>query len=149
MREVLACARAGGETVRLALEVYVHRLRAGIGAMVAALGGVDGLVFTGGVGERAAEVRARALEGLRFLGLEIDDRRNEHAVADADLSPGEARVMTLVVRAREDLEIARQVRGILERRAEADKLNADLEEAGATVELKRCGCGAHLARRSR
>jgi acetate kinase len=102
MREVVA---RGG----LALDVYLHRLRAGIAAMAAALGGIDALVFTGGVGERSPEVRAGAADGLGFLGAEIDAERN--AGGDADIGTGAVRV--LVVEAREDLEIARGVRRVL------------------------------------
>jgi acetate kinase len=102
MREVVA---RGG----LALDVYLHRLRAGIAAMAAALGGIDALVFTGGVGERSPEVRAGAADGLGFLGVEIDAERN--AGGDEDVGTGAVRV--LVVEAREDLEIARGVRRVL------------------------------------
>ena len=112
MREVLARA-ADDPDARLALDVYVHRLRGGIAAMVAALGGIDALVFTGGVGERAAPVRAAAAAGLRFLGVTVDDAANAAADGDAEISVWGALVRTLVVTAREDLEIARQVREVL------------------------------------
>jgi acetate kinase len=113
MREVLERADTDGRA-RLALDVYVHRLRAGIAAMAAALGGLDALVFTGGVGERAAAVRAGAADGLAFLGVAIDPAANA-AVGDtdADVSAPGAAARTLVVRAREDLEIAGQVRAVL------------------------------------
>jgi acetate kinase len=87
MREVVAHAGAGDRAATLALDVYIHRLRAGIGAMAAALGGLDVLAFTGGVGENQPDVRARASEGWR--------------------------AEPLVIPAREDLEIARQVRALL------------------------------------
>jgi acetate kinase len=98
---------------RLALDVYVHRLRAGIAAMAAALGGLDTLVFTGGVGEHAPEVRARAVAGLGFLGVALDPEANARATADAEIGATVAPVRTLVVTAREDLEVARQVRALL------------------------------------
>jgi acetate kinase len=114
MREVLARAEDGHEAAGLALAVYVHRLRASIAAMTAALGGLDALVFTGGVGERAAAVRGATVSGLGFLGAELDAARNEAAGdEDADLSPPAARAHVLLVHAREDLEIARQVRATL------------------------------------
>jgi acetate kinase len=112
MREVLARAPAD-EDARLALEVYVHRLRAGIAAMTAALGGVDALVFTGGVGERAPAIRTAAAGGLCFLGVAIDPAANVAADGDTDVSAPGAAVRTLVVSAREDLEIAGQVRAVL------------------------------------
>jgi acetate kinase len=113
MRVVLALAAGGGTDAQLALDVYVHRLRAGIAAMAAALGGVDAVVFTGGIGERSAEVRSRAASGLLFLGLRIDEQRNSEASIDGDVSAADAVVRTLVVHSREDLEIARQVRALL------------------------------------
>jgi acetate kinase len=113
MREVLSRAGAGDEAATLALEVYLHRLCRGIGAMAAALDGVDALVFTGGVGENSAEIRARAVAGLGFLGLAIDGRRNARCGGNADVPLPEARTRALVLRAREDLEIARQVRTLL------------------------------------
>jgi acetate kinase len=113
MREVLARADAGDAAALLAREVYLHRLRAAIAAMTAALGGIDALVFTGGVGERSAAVRARAVAGLGFLGLAIDAERNDAPSGDADVSRSESSARTLVILAREDLEIARQVRAMM------------------------------------
>jgi acetate kinase len=113
LRTVLARADAGDEDAGLAMEVYVHRLRAGIAAMAASLGGLDALVFTGGVGENAAVVRARAADGLRFLGVELDTATNERAAPDAEITVPGAAVRTLVLRAREDLEMARQTRETL------------------------------------
>jgi acetate kinase len=113
MRAVLGAADAGEERARAALDVYVHRLRAGIAAMAAALGGLDVLVFTGGVGERAAPVRADAVAGLGFLGLAIDAMANRAAAGDADISDAAAPARTLVIAAREDREIAAQTRRAL------------------------------------
>jgi acetate kinase len=113
MREVLGRAGAGDARAQLALDVYLHRLRAGIAAMTSALGGVDALVFTGGVGEHAPAVRSRAAGGLGFLGVALDEARNREAVGDVEISAPGAAVRTLVLRAREDLEIARQVRAVL------------------------------------
>jgi acetate kinase len=81
--------------------------------MAAALRGLDALVFTGGIGERAPAVRAAAADGLRFLGVALDAARNQAARDDGDVSAEAAAVRTVVVRAREDLEIARQVRELL------------------------------------
>jgi acetate kinase len=109
MREVL---ERDDDASRLALDVYVHRLRAAIGAMAAAIQGLDVVVFTGGVGEHAPEVRAATAEGLRFLGLGLDEERNATASADADITGTAAAASTVVVTAREDREIARQVRAL-------------------------------------
>jgi acetate kinase len=113
MREVLRRVDAGDPAARLALAVYLHRLRAGIAAMAAALGGLDVLAFTAGVGERAPAVRAGAADGLGFLGVAVDPAANAAAAGDTDISAGGASARTVVVAAREDLEIVRQVRAVL------------------------------------
>jgi acetate kinase len=113
MREVLERAGRGEREATLAIEVYVHRLRGAIATMAAALGGIDVLVFTGGVGERANAVRAAAAEGLAFLGVAIDGARNREAAPDVEVSATDARVRTLIVRAREDIQLARGARAAL------------------------------------
>ncbi len=110
MRQILG---ADDEAARLAVDVYVHRLRREVAAMAAALGGLDVLVFTGGVGEHAPAIRAAAAEGLGFLGVAVDADRNSTTTADGDISADGAAVGTVVVTAREDLEVARQVRSLL------------------------------------
>jgi acetate kinase len=110
MRAVLA---RDDDDARLAIDVYVHRLRAAIAAMAAAIDGLDALVFTGGVGEHAAAIRERAAAGLGFLGVALDADANAAATGDADIGASGALVRTIVVTAREDLEVARQVRAAL------------------------------------
>jgi acetate kinase len=116
MREIVGRA---DEDARLALGVYLHRLASGILAMTAALGGLDTLVFTGGVGERSPVVRAGAATRLPHLGVSVDGSRNDAAVLtdggdrDAEITAAGARVRTLVVRSREDLQIAADVRRAL------------------------------------
>jgi acetate kinase len=113
MRVVLKKASAGDETAQLAFDVYVHRLRACIASMAAAMGGLDALVFSGGVGEHASAVRAAAVSGLRFLGVELDSALNAEVAEDADISANGSTCRTLVIRAREDVEVAREVRRVL------------------------------------
>lgn len=113
MRQVLAAAGAGDADAELALEVYLHRLAGAIAAMTASLGGVDLVVFTGGVGENAPAIRSGAAARLGFLGLEVDGGRNEADGADRNISTPTARVQTVVVAAREDLQIAAEVRRLL------------------------------------
>ena len=113
MREVLRAAAGGSPDARLGLDVYVHRLRSGAAAMAASMDGLDALVFTGGVGEHAAEVRGDDTAELHFLGPVLDAARNNAESGDAESGGDGARVRVLVVRAREDLEIARQVRAVL------------------------------------
>jgi acetate kinase len=110
MRAVLA---RDDDDARLAIEVYVHRLRAAIAGMAAAMDGLDALVFTGGVGEHAPAIRARAADGLSFLGVALDASANAAASADAEIGAPGAAVRALVVTAREDLEVARQTRAAL------------------------------------
>ena len=110
MRELLA---RDDDAARLALDVYLHRLAAAAAAMAAALGGLDALVFTGGVGERAPAIRAGATQRLAFLGVALDDAANRDAIGDADLRTPGATVRVAVVRAREDVEMARQARALL------------------------------------
>jgi len=81
--------------------------------MVAALEGLDALAFTGGVGEHSPEVRARATAGLAFLGVTLDHTRNRETHADGEIGAAGAGARTLVLTAREDIEIARQVRRLL------------------------------------
>ncbi|HMC51956.1 MAG TPA: acetate/propionate family kinase [Acidimicrobiales bacterium] len=112
---VVAEAIQGSDGPRLALAVYLHRLRAAIAAMVAAVGGLDALVFTGGVGENAPAVREGAAHGLRFLGVVLDRDGNAAAGPDRDVTGAGSTVRVLVIRAREDIEIARGVRAVLRR----------------------------------
>ncbi len=113
MRDVRLAAARGNPGARLALDVHAHRLRAGIAAMAAALGGLDTLVFTGGIGEHQGEVRAEAAAALGFLGVAVDEGRNAAARPDCDISVPGAAVRTLVIAAREDIEIARQTRAAM------------------------------------
>jgi acetate kinase len=113
MRELLTRHEAGDAEAGLGLAVYVDRLRGGIAAMAAALGGLDALVFTGGVGERSAKVRAAATADMRFIGIAISSELNGAVDGDTEITLDGASVRTLVIHAREDLEIARQVRAVV------------------------------------
>jgi acetate kinase len=108
MRDILTCMRHGHKRAKLAFDIYVHRLRAAIGGMAAVLGGMDVLVFTAGVGENAAEVRAAACRGLDFLGLRLFEQTNAQPSLDQDVSAPESRVRVLVIRAEEDWAIAKE-----------------------------------------
>lgn len=113
MRVILQRIAGGDDAAELAFDVYIHRLRALIASMAAAMNGLDALVFTGGVGENAAPVRAAAAAGLRFLGVEIGPTLNASLGSDNDISAPGARVPTLVIKAHEDIEVAREVRRVL------------------------------------
>ncbi len=114
MRAVLRAEAEGDDAAALATAVYIHHLRGGIAQMVAALGGLDGIVFTGGVGENAPEVRDRAAEGLGYLGVALDPAGNDAVAPDAEIGARGAVVRAFVIRSREDLEIVRGVRGALD-----------------------------------
>ncbi len=108
MRTVLAARASGNPRARLAFDVYVHRLRAGIGAMLASLQGAEALVFAGGVGENSAEVRAAACNSFSFVGLKLDLERNLAPQGDQEISAADSAVRVFVVRTQEEWEIARQ-----------------------------------------
>ncbi len=113
MRDVLAARARGDGAAAEAFDVFIHRLRREVAAMVAALGGVDLVAFTGGIGEHSPDVRAEALAGLAFLGLAADPASNAATGGDVDITAPGATARTVVVTAREDVEIADQVRARL------------------------------------
>jgi acetate kinase len=113
LREVLDRAERGDPDCVLARDVYLHRLARETAAMTAATGGLDLLVFTGGVGEHSWFVRAALTGALAHLGLIVDPDRNRATTADADISGTATAARTVVVTAREDLEIRRQVLDVL------------------------------------
>ncbi|MEQ9355765.1 acetate/propionate family kinase [Coleofasciculus chthonoplastes] len=106
MRQINDAIAAGNEQAKLALDVYIHRLRFYLGAMLTSLGGLDVLVFAGGVGEHQASVRAAACDALAFLGLKIDSNKNETNPVDADISTEDSSVQVFVIHTQEDWAIA-------------------------------------------
>lgn len=113
-RDLLAAVDHGDDDARLAYDVYCHRIRKYVGAYLAVLDGADAIVFTGGVGENVARLRADALRGLDRLGIEVDDRRNDEAGdGPATISTDGSRVTVLVVPTDEERAIAEQVLALL------------------------------------
>jgi acetate kinase len=108
MRRILSAMKQGNTRAKLAFDIYVHRLQAGIGAMVAVLGGIDVLVFTAGVGENSPEVRSEVCGNLGILGLKLDERSNTAPSLDQDIATSGSRARILVIRAQEDWAIARE-----------------------------------------
>jgi acetate kinase len=108
MRKVVAAMKQGNARAKLAFDIFVHRLRSGIGSMIAALDGIDALVFTAGIGENSAEVRAGACANLAFLGLVIDPAKNLSSPKETDISTAGSTVRVLVLTAQEDWAIARE-----------------------------------------
>jgi len=108
MREIESAINAGNERAQLAFDVYLHRLIREIGAMLAVLGGVDAIIFTGGVGENSVRLRERACSKLGFLGLKLDAAKNAQPSGDEDVATADSQVRVLVIRAQEEWEIARE-----------------------------------------
>lgn len=108
MRAVLGAIDAGDDRAQLALDVFVHRVRQGIAAMATSMGGIDALVFTGGIGEHAPTVRSAICDSLGFLGVSMDAGRNAEARGEADVTSTGGRVRVLVVPAQENWMVARE-----------------------------------------
>jgi acetate kinase len=115
MREILTAIKNGDQRAKLAFEIYIHRLRAGIGAMIAVLDGVDALVFTAGVGEHSSEVRSAVCQNFGYIGLKLDPKKNEESPVDQDISDPGSRVRVMLLSAGEDWEIARDCWKLLNR----------------------------------
>ena len=98
---------------RLAVEVYVHRIRQTVGAMAATLGGIDALVFTAGVGEHSDEIRKLVCEKLKYLGLALDTAANKNCQPDTDIATPASIARILVIATREDLTIMREARRLV------------------------------------
>lgn len=113
MRDVIEAARKKNPRARLAFDVFVHRLRASIGAMTASLGGLDAIVFSAGIGEHSPEVRAAACEPFACLGLRLDPAKNAGSPVDTDIAAADSGVRALVIRAEEDWEIACECQRLL------------------------------------
>jgi len=108
MRDVLDAAAKHSDRAKLAVDIFTHRLQAGIAAMTAALGGVDVIIFTAGIGENAAEIRRDTCAKLGFLGIQLDHERNSSLKPDGEISTPTSKVRVLVIRAQEDWSIARE-----------------------------------------
>ncbi|HEU5432996.1 MAG TPA: acetate kinase [Thermomicrobiales bacterium] len=108
MRDILAARANGHERAGLAFDLFVARLREGIAAMAASLGGLGALVFSGGVGENSSEIRAAVCATLGWMNISLDPGRNEAAAPDVDIATGDSPTRVLVIRTREDLMVARE-----------------------------------------
>jgi acetate kinase len=138
MREILKAADDGNQRALLALKAYCYRVRKYIGAYVASMGGLDTVIFTGGVGEGSAVVRALALQGLECMGITLDDRRNRDARGDeiSRISSDASKVAVLVVPTDEERMMAREAlralsRSYITRVLEAQKQQPFLVEISA------------------
>lgn len=134
MRFVLEEKAQGNERAVLAFEMFVSRVKGYIGAMAAAMDGVDCLVFAGGIGENSADVRRAVCEGLSFLSLSIDLKKNQDLVPDAFISTDSSKVKVLVLQTREELTIAEQ---ILEEEVHSQKKSGGYKPPKSCNDLKR------------
>ena len=108
MRAILDAIGKGDERGRLAFDVYLHRLAREAGSMIAVLGGLDALVFTGGIGEKSPLVREALCQQLSFLGLTLDSSKNANVQTDQNIAALSSSAPILVIRAQEEWEIARE-----------------------------------------
>lgn len=128
LREIETAAAAGNDNARLAINVFAHRARKYIGAYAAAMGGVDAIVFTGGIGENSASMRGRILQRLEFLGVILDEDRNRDASIRNDneyalITTARSRVEAIVVKTNEELMIAQQSRALVQQSASTEDLS--------------------------
>lgn len=108
MRQIQSAIAQNNDRAILAFDMYVHSLRKHIGAMLATLGGLDALVFTGGVGENVPDVRDEACEAFGFMGLKLDGDKNAQSPPDSDIATPESSVRVLIIHTQEDWAIATQ-----------------------------------------
>lgn len=139
MREILKAAGEDQHRALLALKTYCYRVRKYLGAYVASMGGLDAVIFTGGIGQGSAEVRALAVQGLDCMGIVIDDQRNQHARGFDEvcrISTDDSKVTVLVVPTDEERMMAREAlralsRSYITRVLEAQKQQPFLVEVSA------------------
>ncbi|HET9378984.1 MAG TPA: hypothetical protein VFO40_28690, partial [Chthoniobacterales bacterium] len=117
-RVVIPEAAKGNNRARLALDVFVHRLRAGIGSMMASLGGCDVLVFTDVIGESEPSLRAAACEPFSFAGVRLDPKKNADANGDAEISMDDSKVRVFVIKSNESWQVAHEAAMLCQERSE-------------------------------
>jgi acetate kinase len=115
-REVEQAAKDGNRRARLALDIYVDRVRAAIGSLAVALGAVDALIFTGGVGENSAALRAAVCDGLQCLGIHLDPARNDLRHGDRNIAAANSRTAIWIIHTQEEVMIAREALRIADER---------------------------------
>lgn len=141
LREIETAAADGNDRARLAINVFAHRARKYIGAFAAAMGGVDAIAFTGGIGENSASMRARILQRLEFLGVMIDEDRNQDAQIKSDdeyavISTPNSRVDVVVVKTNEELMIARESKRVAS--AQSDSATTNQPPIPIAVSARHC-----------
>lgn len=114
-RQVAALAQEGNERAGLALTMFANRIRGAVGSLAAALGGLDALVFTAGIGEHSAWLREQVCRGLEFMGVHLDEQKNRDARPDADVATTASVVRVLALHTREELLIAQETQRVVGR----------------------------------
>lgn len=124
MRDIIAESQKGNTIAQLALDVYCYRIRKYIGAYAAAMGGLDALVFTAGIGENSPSVRKKCCENLEFLGIQVDDEKNEEAIrVEAEIQTDDSPVKVLCIPTNEELVIAIDTKRIIEEAKERKEMH--------------------------
>lgn len=116
LQDIQRAAEAGNKRAQTALDVYCYNIKKTIGSFAAALGGLDAVAFTGGIGQNSAYVRAQALGGLEFLGFRLDPEKNAAAAPGSLISADDSQVLAYVIATNEELVIARKARDYLDRK---------------------------------
>jgi acetate kinase len=127
MRDIIAESQKGNTIAQLALDIYCYRIRKYIGAYAAAMGGLDALVFTAGIGENSPVVRKKCCENLEFLGIQIDDEKNEEAIrVETEIQTDDSSVKVLCIPTNEELVIALDTKRIIEEARERKEMHKGL-----------------------
>jgi len=116
LRDIQEAADQGNEDCANAVKAYAYGIKKYIGAYAAALGGVDAIVFGGGIGRNSSSVRAMALEGLEYMGVQLDPEKNANAVGDSDITVPGSKVRVFVVDTNEEIIVARKAKSLLDQR---------------------------------
>ena len=115
LRDLTAAAEQGNEKARLALEILAYRVKKYVGSYIAVLGGVDAIVFTGGIGEHSELVRGLVMEGMEYCGAKFDEKKNQEYSSDIGyLNTDDSKVKIIVLPTNEELSIARETKSLTE-----------------------------------
>lgn len=114
MRTITAAIEEGNPRAQLALDIYIHRLRSGIGSMLASLEGLDAVIFTAGIGENSPLIRSAACEPFEWLGIKVDLKKNQHSPMDTDIATEDSAIRVIVVHTEEDWAIAQATWRVLQ-----------------------------------
>ena len=133
MREVIDKKNEGDEQARIALQVYTYRIKKYIGAYFAALGNLDGIIFTAGIGENSPEIREMCCENLNKLGIIIDPKLNQMAEkSEREISAPDSQVKILVIPTNEELRIAQETKRVIENSSQNNIHRRDAKSAKKT-----------------